>query len=95
MIIITILSFNIFINNCYTSIIKIKFNSITYYCMARMLMRGYKHPVFNLSASQYGTNPFYLWESMKKDIKTSILLDEQSDDDSGWNEFFYNFTFPK
>ena len=28
MIIITILSFNIFINNCYTSIIKIKFNSI-------------------------------------------------------------------
>lgn len=68
---------------------------LTYYCMARMLMRGYKHPVFNLSASQYGTNPFYLWESMKKDIKTSILLDEQSDDDSGWNEFFYNFTFPK
>ena len=68
---------------------------LAYYCMARMLMRGYKHPVFNLSASQYGTNPFYLWESMKKDIKTSILLDEQSDDDSGWNEFFYNFTFPK
>lgn len=68
---------------------------LTYYCMARMLMRGYKHPVFNLSASQYGTNPFYLWESMKKDIKTSVLLDEQSDDDSGWNEFFYNFTFPK
>lgn len=68
---------------------------LAYYCMAKMLMRGYKHPVFNLAASQYGTNPFYLWESMKKDIKTSILLDEQSDDDSGWKEYFYNFTFHK
>lgn len=68
---------------------------LAYYCMAKMLMRGYKHPVFNLAASQYGTNPFYLWETMKKDIKTSILLDEQSDDDSGWNEYFYNFTFSK
>lgn len=68
---------------------------LAYYCMSRMLMRGYKHPVFNLNASQYGTNPFYLWESMKKDIKTSVALDEQEDDDSGWNEFFYNYTFPK
>lgn len=29
----------------------------------------------------------------EKDIKTSILLDEQSDDDSGWNEFFITLLF--
>ena len=37
-----------------------------------MLCRGYKHPVFNLNASQYGTNPYYMWTTLKEEAKRSI-----------------------
>lgn len=53
--------------------------AIVYYCMYKMLCRGYKHPVFNLQASQYGTNPYYIWNTMKEEAKRSIInngLDE-------------------
>ena len=68
---------------------------VGYYCMGGMVMRGYKDGVFNVCGSEYGSNGLYVWESMKKDIKSSILLDEESDDDSGWNELFYKFSFGK
>lgn len=51
--------------------------AITNYCMYKMLSRGYKHPVFNLAASQYGTNPYYLWESNKAKAKASYIISEQ------------------
>ena len=47
--------------------------AIAYYCMYKMLCRGYKHPVFNLQASQYGTNPYYIWTQLKDEAKRSIL----------------------
>lgn len=47
--------------------------AIAYYCMYKMLCRGYKHPVFNLQASQYGTNPYYMWTQLKDEAKRSIL----------------------
>lgn len=47
--------------------------AIAYYCMYKMLCRGYKHPVFNLQASQYGTNPYYIWIQLKDEAKRSIL----------------------
>lgn len=47
--------------------------AVAYYCMFKMLTRGYKHPVFNLNASQYGTNPYYLWREMKEEAKRSAL----------------------
>lgn len=47
--------------------------AIAYYCMYKMLCRGYKHPVFNLSASQYGTNPYYMWTQLKDEAKRSLL----------------------
>lgn len=46
--------------------------AIAYYCMYKMLCRGYKHPVFNLNASQYGTNPYYMWTTLKEEAKRSI-----------------------
>lgn len=47
--------------------------AIIYYCMYKMLCRGYKHPVFNLHASQYGTNPYYMWTQLKDEAKRSVI----------------------
>lgn len=55
--------------------------AIAYYCMYKMLCRGYKHPVFNLSASQYGTNPYYIWNTLKEEARRSVInnnVDEES-----------------
>lgn len=56
--------------------------ALVYYCMYKMLCRGYKHPVFNLQASQYGTNPFWLWQQLKEEARRSILAKHfDSDED--------------
>ena len=47
--------------------------AIGFYCMYKMLCRGYKHPVFNLGASQYGTNPYYIWLQLKEEAKRSVI----------------------
>lgn len=47
--------------------------AIAFYCVYKMLCRGYKHPVFNLSASQYGTNPYYEWIRLKDEAKRSVI----------------------
>lgn len=72
--------------------------AIGFYCMYKMLCRGYKHPVFNLNASQYGTNPYYIWMQLKEKAKISVTLDEQGDsidNIDGWQSYFFNYTFPK
>lgn len=69
--------------------------AITYYCMYKMLCRGYTHPVFNLHASQYGTNPFYQWTQLKDEAKRSVInndIDISSVDDI-WRSNFYIDTF--
>ena len=70
--------------------------AIGYYCMYKILCRGYKHPVFNLSASQYGTNPYYMWNTLKDQAKRSVILDEQGEvvnDGGEWKNAFVDFTF--
>lgn len=70
--------------------------AITYYCLYKILCRGQKHPVFNLSASQYGTNPYYMWKILKDEAKRSVMFDEQGEviDDKGeFRKSFFNFTF--
>lgn len=70
--------------------------AIGYYCMYKMLTRGYKHPVMNLQASQYGTNPFWLWTQLKDQAKRSVAngnTDEDISDDSLWRSSFYISTF--
>ena len=50
----------------------------------------------NLSATQYGTNPFFMWNKLKDEAKRSVMLDEQGEviDDGGmWQRSFFNFTF--
>ena len=54
--------------------------AIVYYCMYKMLCRGYKHPVFNLQASQYGTNPYYIWTSSKEEAKRSVINNGVNED---------------
>ena len=54
--------------------------ALTNYCMYKMLCRGYKHPVMNLQASQYGTNPYYMWMNNKDRIKLELIADNQSED---------------
>lgn len=71
--------------------------AIAYYCMYKMLCRGYKHPVFNLQASQYGTNPFYIWNSMKDEAERSIINDGVDEDASKLfrSSFFINTFQPR
>lgn len=68
--------------------------AITYYCIYKMLTRGYVHPVMNLSASQYGTNPYYIWTQIKEEAKRSVIndgIDENIDD--LWRSAFYISAF--
>lgn len=53
--------------------------AIAYYCIYKMLCRGNKHPVFNLNASQYGTNPYYIWTQLKEEAKRSVINDGVDD----------------
>ena len=50
--------------------------ALVYFCMYKMLCRGYKHPVFNLQASQYGTNPYYIWTQMKEEARRSVIANK-------------------
>ena len=54
--------------------------AIVNYCMYKMLCRGYKHPVLNLAASQYGTNPYYIWKELKDEANRSIIIDGIDED---------------
>lgn len=70
--------------------------AIVLWCMYKMLTRGYKHPVFNLAASQYGTNPYYMYNQLKDQVNRSVIIDKQGDviDDKGaWRSAFIDFTF--
>lgn len=70
--------------------------ALTYYCMYKMLCRGYVHKVFNLSASQYGTNPYYLWTQLKDEAKRSVIankVDTDEDISKMFRSAFYIDTF--
>lgn len=56
--------------------------ALGYYCIYKMLCRGYKHPVFNLQASQYGSNPYYMWTQLKDEAKRSVINDSVDVGDS-------------
>ena len=61
-----------------------------------MLCRGYVHKVFNLSASQYGTNPYYIWTQLKNEAKRSIIanrVDTDEDISKMFRSAFYIDTF--
>lgn len=69
---------------------------IVYYCMYKMLCRGYKHPVMNLQASQYGTNPYYEYNRLKEEARRSVInkgFDDNEAVDNLWRTAFYIETF--
>lgn len=71
--------------------------AIVYYCMYKILCRGQKHPVFNLSASQYGTNPYFMWNTLKEKVKRSVMFDKQGnileEDGDMWEHALQIFSF--
>lgn len=70
---------------------------IVYYCMYKMLCRGYKHPVFNLAASQYGTNPYFIYTQLKEEAKRSIINNGINEDLSKLfrSSFFISSFYPR
>ena len=67
---------------------------LAYWCIYKMLLRGYKHPVMNLAASQYGTNPYYIAKSMEDEVKRSIINRGINEDLTNlWRSAFFIGTF--
>lgn len=50
--------------------------AIAYYCIYKMLCRGYTHKIFNLQNSYGGTNPFIMWNELKEQAKRSVINNE-------------------
>jgi len=68
--------------------------AITDYIMYRMLTRGYKHPVMNLTAASEALNPYVRWKDNLEKVKRSVKLDAQlPTDDDLMRSAFYLFTF--
>ena len=67
---------------------------LAYWCMYKMLLRGYKHPVMNLHASQYGTNPYYIAQSLIEEAKRSVAIKGFNEDLTPlWRSAFFISTF--
>lgn len=67
---------------------------ITFYCMYKMLCRGYKHPIFNLRDNSPALNPYIFWIQNKDRAKDSVIIDLQKDNDGNlWRSAFYIETF--
>lgn len=67
---------------------------LAWYCMFKLLVRGNKHQVLNLT-SQIPTNPYLQMKEIEPKVKASIIIENQKTDGlyKGWNNFFYNGTF--
>ena len=67
---------------------------LAYWCIYKMLLRGYKHPVMNLHASQYGTNPYYIAMNMKDEAARSAIIQGIDEDLTRlWRSAFFIGTF--
>lgn len=68
--------------------------ALAWYCLFKMLSRGYKHQVYSLASAQQYLNPFMQWNFLKGKAQKSVLSDMINlKKDSGWNNFFFNSTF--
>lgn len=65
--------------------------ALTQYCMYKMLTRGYKHPVMNLTSASPSINPYYNWIALKDRAYTSVINDIQGflNDKNYWRSAFY------
>lgn len=68
--------------------------ALAWYCLFKMLSRGYKHQVYSLASGQPYLNPFQQWLSFKPKATASVKIDLRKNGKiNGWNNFFYNSTF--
>lgn len=92
------------LKQCYSNIYNCDFPEIpnnakvieflAYWCMYKMLLRGYKHPVMNLHASQYGTNPYHIAINMESEAKRSYINQGADEDLTNlWRSAFFIGTF--
>ena len=63
--------------------------AIAYYCIYKMLCRGYVHKIFNLHNSNGGTNPFIIWNELKEQAKRSVI-NNQIDTEENISKLFRN-----
>lgn len=67
--------------------------ALTFYCMYKMLSRGYKHQVYSLTGSE-PVNPYIQWIKIKDNARASVINSmRKNKDNEGWNNFFFNSTF--
>lgn len=71
--------------------------AISLYIMWKILQRGSKHPVYNLS-NNWTTNPYYMFDKMRERVKTDVINNEQDKNEqrtgkASLNKVFYNSTF--
>ena len=67
--------------------------TIAWYCMMKMLHRGYKHQVFSLTG-QEPINPYLQYNIYRHKAKASVSIKMQGRiTNNGWANFFYNATF--
>jgi hypothetical protein len=69
--------------------------AIAAFCMYKMLSRGYKHPVYNLTANNPGINPYLGWSELKERARISVAIGEQGDiEDKGlWRSAMYLYDY--
>lgn len=65
--------------------------ALAWYVLFKYLSRGSKHPVFDLKSPSPAINPYLQWNALKSKASASVKIKLQND--SGWNNFFYNSTF--
>lgn len=68
---------------------------IVAWCMYKMLCRGFKHPVMNLTSIQPFNNPYVAYTQLKDKAKASVINNMQGDINDGglWRSNFYIETF--
>lgn len=65
--------------------------AVCWYILFKYLSRGSKHPVYSLDSNSQITNPFVQWNTLRVRAAASVKIALHND--SGWCNFFYNYTF--
>lgn len=66
--------------------------ALAWYCLFKYLSRGSKHIIYDLKSPNAVINPWMQWNALRPKAINSVKS-KLSNDDSGWNNFFYNSTF--
>lgn len=66
--------------------------ALAWYVLFKYLSRGSKHQVYSLSSPNQVLNPYIQWNTLRPKAMTSVKIAIRNDN-SGWNNFFYNSTF--